>query len=85
MAEPDPKINEAIAFFEQMLQTMPGDRTSLEFLSVAYEQTGQGAKQRECLIKLADCLIREKDYDNAQVIAARLSAFRSDPDRKSVV
>lgn len=79
MAETDPKLTEAIAFFEQMLQTMPGDRTSLEFLSVAYEQTGQTAKRRECLIRLADCLIREKDFDNAQVIAARLSAFRDDP------
>ena len=79
MADADPKLNEAIAFFEQMLQTMPGDRTSLEFLSVAYEQTGQNAKRRECLIRLADCLIREKDFDNAQVIAARLSAFRDDP------
>lgn len=79
MAEADPKLNEAIAFFEQMLQTMPGDRTSLEFLSVAYEQTGQSEKRRDCLIRLADCLIREKDFDNAQVIAARLSAFRDDP------
>lgn len=79
MGEADPKISEAIGFFEQMLQTMPGDRTSLEFLSVAYEQTGQDAKRRECLIRLADCLVREKDFDNAQVIAARLSAYRDDP------
>ncbi len=53
MADVDPKMAEAIAFFEQMLQTMPGDRTSLEFLSVAYEQTGQSEKQRECLIQLS--------------------------------
>jgi len=79
MADPDPKLGEAIAFFEQMLQTMPLDRTSLEFLSVAYEQTGQGEKQRECLIRLADCLLRENDLDNAQSIAVRLSAFRLDP------
>lgn len=79
MADPDPKLTEAIAFFEQMLQTMPGDRTSLEFLSVAYEQTGQDAKRRECLIRLADCLVREQDFDNAQIIAARLSVYRDDP------
>jgi len=79
MAEKDPKLGEAIAFFEQMLQTMPLDRTSLEFLSVAYEQTGQSEKQRECLIRLVDCLVRENDLDNAQTIAARLSAFRFDP------
>ena len=75
MAEPDEKMSEAIAFFEQMLQTMPEDRTSLEFLSVAYEQTGSTDKYRECLVRLADCLLHEKDYDNAQSIALRLSAF----------
>jgi len=36
-----PKLGEAVEFFEKMLETMPGDRTSLEFLSVAYEQMGQ--------------------------------------------
>jgi len=75
MSEPDAKMTEAIAFFEKMLQTMPEDRTSLEFLSVAYEQTGQTEKQRDCLIRLADCLLHEKDFDNAQSIALRLSAF----------
>ncbi len=85
MAENDPKMVEAIAFFEQMLQTMPLDRTSLEFLSVAYEQTGQEDKRRDCLIRLADCLLNERDFDNAQIIAARLSAFRDDPAARAVV
>jgi len=82
MAEPDPKINEAIAFFEKMLQTMPGDRTSLEFLSVAYEQT---EKRRDCLIRLADTLLHEKDYDNAQVIAGYLSAHTDYPPARAAV
>lgn len=75
MAELDTKMVEAIAFFEKMLQTMPEDRTSLEFLSVAYEQMGQVEKQRDSLIRLADCLLHEKDFENAQSIALRLSAF----------
>jgi hypothetical protein len=75
MADSQEKMAEAIAFFEQMLQTMPEDRTSLEFLSVAYEQTGQLEKHRDCLIRLADCLLHEKDYENAQTIAVRLSQF----------
>lgn len=75
MPDPDPKLIEAIAFFEQMLQTMPDDRTSLEFLSVAYEQTGQIDKHRDCLIRLADCLVKEKDFEHAQSIVQRLSAF----------
>ena len=85
MAEPDPKVSEAIAFFEQMLQTMPGDRTSLEFLVVAYEQTGQQEKRRDCLIRLADALLHEKDYDNAQVIAGYLSAFTDYPPARAAV
>ncbi|MDX9866467.1 MAG: hypothetical protein RBT78_00950 [Kiritimatiellia bacterium] len=85
MAEQEQKMGEAIAFFEQMLQTMPDDRTSLEFLSVAYEQTGQTEKRRECLIRLADTLLREKDYDNAQVIAGYLSAFTDDPGARAAV
>ncbi len=72
---PDEKMMEAIAFFEQMLQSMPEDRTSLEFLSVAYEQTGQVDKYRDCLVRLAECLLHEKDYDSAQAIALRLGRF----------
>lgn len=85
MSDPDPKIQEAIAFFEQMLQTMPGDRTSLEFLVVAYEQTGQTDRRRECLVRLVDALLSEKDYDNAQVIAERLSTFRDYPPAQAAV
>ncbi len=85
MAEADPKIHEAIGFFEQMLQTMPGDRTSLEFLAVAYEQTGQSEKRRDCLVRLADCLLLEKDYDNAQVIAGYLSAFKEHAPARAAV
>lgn len=85
MGDVDPKMHEAIGFFEQMLQTMPGDRTSLEFLAVAYEQSGQGEKRRECLIRLADTLLQEKDYDNAQVIAGYLSAFMDYPPARAAV
>ncbi|HRR35158.1 MAG TPA: hypothetical protein P5026_13735 [Kiritimatiellia bacterium] len=81
----DTKLTEAITFFEQMLQTMPGDRTSLEFLVVAYEQTGQSEKRRDCLIKLADTLLHEKDYDNAQVIAGYLSAYADFPPARATV
>ncbi len=85
MAEPDTKLTEAIAFFEQVLQTMPGDRTSLEFLVVAYEQAGQVEKRRDCLVKLADTLLNEKDYDNAQVIAGYLSAYTDYPPARAAV
>ena len=85
MADPDAKMVEAIAFFEKMLQTMPEDRTSLEFLSVAYGQTGQAEKRRDCLIQLADCLLHEKDYENAQSIAMRLNAFNDYGPAREVI
>ncbi len=85
MDNPDPKLNEAIEFFERMLQTMPGDRTSLEFLSVAYEQTGQEEKRLDCLIQLVDTLLREQDYDNAQSIAERLTVFKDVPAARAAV
>ena len=55
----DPKLFEAIGFFEKMLQTMPDDRTSLEFLAVAYEQAGEQDKQIKTLIKLSETLLKE--------------------------
>ena len=75
MAQVDSKMTEAIAFFEGMLQTMPKDRTALEFLAVAYEQTKQHDKHRDALVRLVDVLLMENDYKNAKAIAARLKVF----------
>jgi len=75
MAKADPKMTEAIEFFENMLQTMPKDRTALEFLAVAYEQTAQLEKRRDILIRLVNVLLRENDYKNAKAIAEHLKAF----------
>ena len=69
------KLLEGIAYFEKMLKVMPGDRTTLEFLSVAYEQLGDVEKQRTSLIQLAETLLREKDYNAADAIGERLGAF----------
>lgn len=71
----DPKLLEAIDFFEKMLQTMPGDRTGLEFLSVAYEQTGDRDKQINALIKLSETLLKEGDMEHAAMIAEKLRSF----------
>lgn len=69
------KLLEGIAYFEKMLKVMPGDRTTLEFLSVAYEQLGDLEKQRVALIQLAESLLREKDYEAADAIGERLAVF----------
>lgn len=76
----DPKLQEAIAFFEKMLQTMPGDRTGLEFLSVAYEQTGERDKQIAALVKLSETLLKEGDMDHAAMIAQKLRSFPDAPE-----
>ena len=78
------KLLEGIAYFEKMLKVMPGDRTTLEFLSVAYEQLGDVEKQRTALIQLAEALLREKDYDAADAIGERLGGF-SEADAQDMV
>jgi len=71
----DPKLLEGIAYFEQMLQVMPDDRTTLEFLCVAYEQTGDEAKRRRAFIRLANVLLKEGDLDSARMLVERLQGF----------
>ena len=78
------KLLEGIAYFEKMLKVMPGDRTTLEFLSVAYEQLGDVEKQRTSRIQRAEALLREKDYDAADAIGERLSGF-SETDAQDMV
>lgn len=74
----DQKLAEGIAYFEQMLQAMPEDRTTLEFLSVAYAQAGEQDKCRDALISLANVLLKEGDLESASRIAERLEAFDDD-------
>ena len=40
----DARLKEGVAYFEEMLRVMPDDRTTLEFLSVAYPQLGETEK-----------------------------------------
>ena len=74
----DMKLAEGIAYFEQMLQAMPEDRTTLEFLSVAYAQAGEREKCRDALISLAKVLLKERDLESAARIAERLDTFDDD-------
>ena len=74
----DKKLAEGIAYFEQMLQAMPEDRTTLEFLSVAYAQAGEQEKCRDALISLAKVLLKEGELESATRIAERLEAFDDD-------
>lgn len=68
----DARLAEGIAYFEQMLEIMPEDRTTLEFLVVAYDQIGQHEKGQKALVDLTRLLIKEKDMAALQGILPRL-------------
>lgn len=78
MSEPKSNIHEAIAFFEKMLQTMPDDRVSLEFLAGAYEQTGKPEKARQAWVQLAQAVLRAGDTEQATALRPRLDPYLGD-------
>lgn len=78
------KLIEGIVYFEKVLKEIPGDRTALEFLSVAYEQLGDAERTRTTLIRLAMTLLREGDLAAADAIGSRLDAY-SEMDAKGMV
>ena len=78
------KLIEGIIYFEKVLKEIPGNRTALEFLSVAYEQLEDAERTRTTLIRLAMTLLRERDLAAADAIGARLEAY-SEMDAKGMV
>jgi len=69
----------AIAAFEQIVETIPDDRVSLEALSHAYEQVGDLSRSRDYLIKLVNVVIAENDREAAELLRERLAQHASDP------
>ena len=65
----------AIAAFEQIVETIPNDRVSLEALSHAYEQVGDLARSRDYLVRLANVVVDEKDRDAAELLRERLVRY----------
>ena len=82
MAEPAPKfdarLEEGVRYFEQMLQLMPDDRVTLEFLAVAYDQLGEREKGERAVVSLADLLLKQGDFAAAEGLLPRLEAIASD-------
>ena len=70
----DAKLKEGVEYFEQMLKVMPDDRTTLEFLAVAYPQMGETAKAESALAELARVLLKEGDRESAAALLPRLEA-----------
>jgi hypothetical protein len=89
MPDPNPRTStpsdaeqviEAVSFFEQMLQTMPDDRVSLEVLSQAYEQANDAAKACNLLARLARVIERDHDVDAARLLQPRLVRYAGQAD-----
>ena len=79
----DARLAEGVAYFEQMLELMPDDRETLEFLLVAYNQQGETAKEEKILVTLAKILVRDRDIESLKVILPRLETC-ADPAAKAL-
>ena len=81
--ELDSQVWNAIAAFEQIVQTAPNDRISLDALSHSYEQVGDLARAREYMVRLANVVVDEADRDAAETLRERLTrCAASDPAAK---
>ena len=70
----DARLAEGVAYFEQMLEIMPDDRTTLEFLVVAYDMLGQHEKGQKSLVSLTELLVRDHDIEALKGLLPRLQA-----------
>ena len=82
MSEPAPKfdarLEEGVRYFEQMLELMPDDRITLEFLVVAYDQLNEHDKGEKAVVMLANLLLKQGDFAAAEGLLPRLEAIESD-------
>ena len=75
----DARLAEGVAYFEQMLEIMPEDRTTLEFLVVAYDMLDQHEKGQKTLVNLVELLIKERDIEALNGLLPRLRASNYPP------
>jgi tetratricopeptide (TPR) repeat protein len=68
----------AIAAFEQILEAMPNDRTSIEALAHAYEQIGDLTSAKDYLIRLANIVVEEANPEAAQTVMEKLLSYSTD-------
>ena len=80
----DARLAKGVSYFEQMLQLMPEDRTTLEFLVVAYDQLNEHEKGEKALVSLARILIKERDVAALEGLLPRLEKSEN-PEAKILV
>lgn len=79
-ADLESQVWSAISAFEQIVETIPNDRVSLEALSHAYEQVGDLSRARDYLARLAKVVIEENDRVTAEFLRERfLRLSATDP------
>ena len=82
MTEPAPKfdarLEEGVRYFEQMLEIMPDDRITLEFLVVAYDQLNEHEKSEKAVVMLTNLLLKQGDFAAAEGLLPRLEAIDTD-------
>ena len=74
----DARLEEGVKYLEEMLKLMPDDRTTLEFLVVAYEQLKEVEKSRKAVVMLCNLLLKQGDYAAAEGLLPRLEAIDTD-------
>jgi len=84
MGDIETELKASIADFERILTVMPGDRTTLEFLCVAYAQLGEKELFLARAIALAEAILRDRDVQAASVWAENLKTFE-EPQARAVV
>ncbi|MBO7483244.1 MAG: hypothetical protein J6U17_05105 [Kiritimatiellae bacterium] len=73
------RLEEGVAYFEQMLEVMSEDRTTLEFLDAAYQQLGRKEKDKDVLTRLVRLLIKERDVEALKALLPRMEASDHPP------
>ena len=82
MKEKNKKLEEeiwsAIGAFEQILEAIPNDRSSLDALAHAYEQIGDHTRARDYHLRFAQTVLDEKDSAGAKQALSKLEKYKED-------
>lgn len=74
-ADAETEVWNAIAAFEQILEVMPDDRSSLETLSHAYEYIGDQARALQYTLRLGEVVVMERDAEAAPHVIDKLEGY----------
>lgn len=86
LPDQEAEVWNAIMAFEQILEAIPNDRTSIETLADAYEQIGDLTKTKHFTMRLAQVMIDEADNEGATGIIPKIKTYaEDDPAAKDIL